>query len=65
MTGCTKRSYPTRGAAFFALGKIQRSLDARSAPKVPTGLHICKECHAWHLTSSAKPQVRAQLPKGS
>lgn len=65
MTGCTKRTYPTHGAAMFALEKIQRAMEGRSGHRGLTGLHLCNACHAWHLTSSATPQVPARIPRRS
>ena len=65
MADCTKRTYPTHGAAMFALKKIQRAMEARQCDRVPRGIHLCQTCHAWHLTSSAKPQVAPRTPGAS
>jgi len=53
MTDCSKRVYPTPGAATFALRAIQRKLAGRGG-KVPTGMYLCAECRGWHLTSKSK-----------
>lgn len=49
MPACNKHSYPTPIAAALVLRRIKMRKPARGE----VGIHPCRVCHAWHLTSKA------------
>ena len=57
MEPCTKKTYPSRGEALFALARIRSNTHAPGR-RVPNGIHPCAACHAWHVTSHAKGKGR-------
>ncbi len=53
---CSKLPYPTQQAAIVALRGILRANRGRDR-KLPTGTHLCSDCHRWHITSKSGHQV--------
>ena len=47
MPACQKRPYPTPTSAARVLRRIRTEHPARGE----VGIHPCRTCHAWHLTS--------------
>lgn len=62
MLDCSKKSYPSQGAAERALHAIQNSCRS-DGRKVPTGSYWCGLCKAWHLTSKSKSRTPSWLRK--
>lgn len=56
MEPCTKRRYPTIGAAQRALHAIRESASGRRRER---SLYPCPHCHCWHLSSQrGRPKWR-------
>jgi len=50
MATCMKRPFPNEWAARLAVRKIRRRIEGRGLG-LPTGIHWCATCMAWHVTS--------------
>jgi hypothetical protein len=51
---CRKISYSSQWSAKRALRGLRRAHPDRTE----NGVHPCRECHAWHLTSHARGRKR-------
>ena len=55
---CSKKvSYPTAGAAWFALDRVAAKMQHQGKTP-PRGIHWCTEHQRWHLTSQRGMGVR-------
>lgn len=56
MESCPKKPFPTPGDARTAMQVIERRHRAREA-WLPTGIHPCSTCRAWHVTSKKRSGI--------
>jgi hypothetical protein len=62
MSGCSKVSYRDYATAQLTLKAVQRQNTKRDK-RLPTGVHYCSSCRAWHLTSKSRTQTPPWLKR--